>query len=81
MSRFIESAATEDRADRKYNCQRLFLTYAQVGDADINDLLDLLEHSSPKFRYAEACEEEHEDGGRHFHALVVYNGRYTAAYD
>lgn len=83
MSRFIDAAATEARATPppaplKFNCQRLFLTYAQVGDATLEQLLDWLEASDVKFKYAEACEEEHAEGGRHFHAIVVYRGRWES---
>lgn len=61
----------------RLNAQRFFLTYSQVTDWEFteNSLADFLS-SLPHFHWCEVAEEEHQDGGYHFHAVVVFQRRF-----
>lgn len=60
----------------RLNGQRYFLTYSQVADWDFSedDLATFLS-SLPHFSWCEVAQEQHQDGGYHFHAVVVFTKR------
>jgi len=59
----------------RLNGIRYFLTYSQVNDEnlDLDHLADALLLTGP--HWLEAAEEHHQDGGRHFHVVIVYKTR------
>jgi len=65
------------------NAQRYFLTYSQVdiATASIHALADYLidRHTvSSSCEWLEIVHEKHQDGGDHYHAVVVFSARYVA---
>jgi len=58
----------------RLNAQRFFLTYSQA-DLSIDDLADFLfntHHPS----WLEVANEQHADGGQHFHVVIVFPARF-----
>lgn len=61
-----------------FNAKNIFLTYAQVGDARREDLLEFLQKlfSGHGVRRWVLSTESHADGGRHFHGLFCLLTKY-----
>lgn len=59
----------------RLNGLRYFLTFAQVNDADINAdaIADALYTLGPT--WLEAAQEDHQDGGTHYHVVIVFATR------
>lgn len=58
------------------NASRFLLTWSAVTDENVNVqtiITHLLSFSSPT--WIEACQEQHEDGTNHYHAVAVYPDR------
>lgn len=60
------------------NILNAFLTYPQVGDAELTGIYDWLT-ATFECDYVCVSEERHEDGGKHFHAFLRFARRFRSS--
>ena len=61
------------------NGQRFFLTYAQANDIDIDELADFI--AAIASCWLEIVQENHQDNGIHYHAVVCFDERLQRTLD
>lgn len=67
---FLDVEAPSTPTGFRLQAKKVFLTYPQANNIELKELFDFLKSKGTDKLVV--SEEEHEDGGRHFHALVEF---------
>ncbi|KAI9448725.1 hypothetical protein F5148DRAFT_1153368 [Russula earlei] len=68
----LSQVDTTTGGEFRFSARNYFLTWSQIGDLPNDVLTEKMQNFSTKIKTWAAAEEHHQDGGRHWHAFIMF---------